>query len=248
MHHTASLLTRRAAAALLGLVPAFGADAATTGSGRVATETREISGFAAIALRGNIDLVVRQGTREAVQVSTEDNLLPLLQTTLEDGRDGQRTLRIQWKNGESVRSTRPAVVTVDLIRLAALSAGGSGDITVEPLKTPSLSLSISGSSNARLRQLDTDQFTLGIAGSGSVQAAGKAARLEISIAGSGDVRARELVADDASVSIAGSGNASVNAAKTLAVAIAGSGDVDYPGGAALTRNRIAGSGTIRHRP
>lgn len=247
--HLAMLFIRRGAVATLtAFGVAFAAHAAsTTGSGRLAAETREITGFSAIALRGSIDLVVRQGTREAVQVSAEDNLLPLLQTTLE-GSDGQRTLRIQWKNGESVRSTRPVLVTVDLIRLSALSAAGSGAITVEPLKTPSLSLAISGSSDARLRQLDAEQFTLSIAGSGDVQAAGKAARFEVSIAGSGDVRARELVADDVSVSIAGSGDASVHATKTLAVSIAGSGDVDHTGGASLTRNRIAGSGTIRQRP
>lgn len=243
------LLTRRVAASLLlGLGATFAAHATTTGSGRVATETRQLSGFSAIALRGNIDLVVRQAAREAVQVSAEDNLLPLVQTTLEGGSDPQRTLRIEWKNGESVRSTKPVVVTVDLIRLSALSAAGSGDITVEPLKTPSLALSISGSSDAKFKQLDAGQLTLSIAGSGDVQAAGKAARLEISIAGSGDVRARDLAAEDVSVSIAGSGDASVNAAKTLAVSIAGSGDVDYTGGATLMRNRIAGSGTVRQRP
>jgi Putative auto-transporter adhesin, head GIN domain len=67
------------------LLPMEAVHAATIGSG----------GFAAITLRGGIDLVVRQGARAAVQVSADDNLLPLLQTTVE-GSGESCALVIQW--------------------------------------------------------------------------------------------------------------------------------------------------------
>ena len=69
------------------------AQAATTGSGALATETRNVTGFSSIALRGSIDLVVRQGEREAVQVKADDNILPLVQTLVEGSGDA-KTLRI----------------------------------------------------------------------------------------------------------------------------------------------------------
>jgi hypothetical protein len=216
---------------------------AATGSGNARTEAREANGFAAIAMRGDIDVVVRQGAKEAVQVSTDDNLLPLLETVVDNG-----TLRIQWKRGESIRTKSKAQVTVDVVKLTAVSLSGAGDLKVEPLKTPMLALSISGSSDAKLNQLDTGELKINISGSGDVLASGKAAKLDISIAGSGDVQARELAADEASISIAGSGDAKITAAKTLAVAIAGSGDVEYGGGAVLAKSRVAGSGSIRQRP
>lgn len=239
-------LSRRpllAAVLLLGWASAQ----AATGSGKPATETRDASGFSAINLRGGINLIVRQGAREAVQVSADDNLLPLLQTVVEGSGDN-RTLLIQWKPGESIRSLGKTVVTIDVVKLNALASSGSGDITIEPLKTPALSLSISGSSDARVNQLDTARFSISIAGSGDVRANGKAAKLEVSIAGSGDVKARDLAADDVTISIAGSGDASVQANKTLAVSIAGSGDVEYSGAATLAKSRVAGSGSIRQRP
>jgi Putative auto-transporter adhesin, head GIN domain len=229
------------------LLPMAAAHAAAIGSGKAATENREASGFAAITLRGGIDLVVRQGAREAVQVSADDNLLPLLQTTVE-GSAESRTLVIQWARGENIRTRAKAVVTVDVIKLTALSSTGSGDMVVEALKTPALALSISGSSDAKLSGLATEQLRVDITGSGDVQASGKATQLSLSIAGSGDLRARELLADDVSLSISGSGNASVRANKTLAVSIAGSGDVEYVGSATITKSRIAGSGSIRQRP
>lgn len=246
----ANLIRRRAwlTAVTLGWIVALApaAQAATTGSGKPATEAREASGFAAITMRGDIDVVVRQGAREAVQVSTDDNLLPLLQTVVEGSGD-QRSLRIQWKAGESVRAKSRTVVTVDVVKLTAVALSGSGDLALGALKTPSLALSISGSSDAKVEQLDAGQLTVSISGSGDVQASGKATKLEISIAGSGDVRTRELAAEDVSVSIAGSGDASVNASKALSVSIAGSGDVEYTGGATLAKARVAGSGSVRQR-
>ncbi len=229
------------------LLPLAGAQAATNGSGKAATESRETSGFSAISLRGDMDLVVRQGAREAVQVTADDNLLPLLQTAVQ-GSGEARTLVVQWRRGENIRPRVKTVVTVDVLRLTALASSGSGDIVVEPLQTLTLTLSISGSSDARLRGLATEQLRLTITGSGDVQASGKAGKLSVSIAGSGDVHARELAADDVTVSIAGSGDASVRADKTLAVSIAGSGDIEYAGAATITGSRIAGSGSVRQRP
>ena len=244
-----ALLLRRPAAALIAaatLLAPGPALAATTGSGKALSETRAVSGFQAIALPGSIDVVVRQASSEGVQVRADDNVLPLVQTIVEGSGD-TRTLRIQFKAGVSVRTKTPVVVSVDVIKLSAVSSSGSGNIRIEALKTPQLSLSISGSSDARLQQLDTDQLSVSIADSGDVQASGRAGKLDVSIAGSGDLRARKLAAGEVSVTIAGSGDASVTAQKTLSVAIAGSGDVDYGGGAVVTNKRIAGSGSVRQR-
>lgn len=220
--------------------------AATTGSGQASSESRSVGSFQAITLRGAIDLVVRQGASESVTVRGDDNLLPSVQTVVEGSGDA-RSLRIQIKPGESLRSKTPIVVTVDVVRLDALASAGSGNITLEALRTPALSLSISGSSNAKLQQLDTDRLRIDIAGNGDVQASGRAARLDIAIAGSGDVRTRDLNAAEVSVAIAGSGDASVTAQKTLSVSIAGSGDVDYAGAASQVSKSIVGSGTLRAR-
>jgi hypothetical protein len=236
-------LTGAAALLTLGLAPAA-VRAASGCSGRSATETRALGTFSAISMRDDIDVRVRPGESESVQVTADDNLLSLLETVVDGG-----TLRIQWKSGESVRPRAKTAVTVAVRRLEAVASAGSGDLVVEALKTPALALSIAGSSDATLRQLEVDGlFRVRIAGSGDVQAHGKAGRLEVSIAGSGDMDARELLVDDASISIAGSGDADVSARKTVAVSIAGSGDVRFGGGATLASSRVMGSGSVRQRP
>ena len=216
---------------------------AATGSGHPASEARAVSDFQAITAAGPIKLVVRQAAREALQLRADDNLLPLIETTVEAG-----TLRIAPKRGENLNTRTPIVATIDVVNLKSLSLSGSGDVLVETLKTPSLALSLSGSSDAKLRGLATDELGVKVSGSGNVEAAGSAAKLKISVSGSGDVRTRELASDDVTVSIAGSGDANVTANKTLSVSIAGSGDVVYGGSGALVKSSIAGSGSVKQRP
>lgn len=244
IHHT---LQRLLLPALVGLtfVPLLAQAASPAGSGRPAAESRSLADFQAVALRGSMDLVVRQGTTQSVQVQADDNLLPLLETVVEPTSNGA-TLLVRWKKGQSLHTRSKVLVTVVVPKLAALAASGSGDIRVEAFNTPALKLSLSGSGDARLQGLTTEELGLSISGSSDVVASGSATRLKISIAGSGDVQMADLKSDDVSVTIAGSGNAAVNANKTLEVTIAGSGDVRYTGNAAV-KSRVAGSGSVNKR-
>jgi hypothetical protein len=69
----------------------------TAGSGKLQTETREVSGFQGVAVKGPMKVVLRQGTREGVAVSADDNLLPLIETTVERGM-----LKIGPKKGDEL--------------------------------------------------------------------------------------------------------------------------------------------------
>lgn len=227
----------------MALLPA-GAQAATTGSGKPASEPRSVAEFQAVASSGSMDLVVRQGA-QSVQVEADDNLLPLLETVVENGRHGA-TLLVRWKKGERIYTRSKVVVTVSTPKLAAVSNSGSGDIRVETFQTPALALSLSGSGDARFDNLSADELTISISGSSDVAGKGRVGKVKIGISGSGDVKLAEMAADDVSVSIAGSGDASVNAARSLQVSIAGSGDVSYTGNPSL-KSSVAGSGSINKR-
>jgi carbon monoxide dehydrogenase subunit G len=243
--------SRRAAFVALCCLPLatallpLAAHAATSGSGKAATEVRTVPEFQAIALAGAMDLRVSQGTPQSVTVQADDNLLPLLETVVEDGKQGT-TLFVRWKKGQNVYARGKVLVTVVTPKLSALSAAGSGNMKVESFTTPALQLAISGAGDVKLDGLSTDELGVRISGSGDVRGSGKATRMKVSIAGSGDVRLTALRADDVQISIAGSGDAEVFADKTLDVRIAGSGDVTYTGNAAL-KSSVAGSGSVKRK-
>ncbi|MCM0608741.1 MAG: DUF2807 domain-containing protein [Ideonella sp. WA131b] len=216
------------------------------GSGRIGTETRPLPAFQGVALAGAIDLVVRQGTPQVVEVQADDNLLPYLETEV-TGSGADARLQVRWKRGTSIYNSRTVRVSVTVPLLTSLAASGSGDMLVEAFETPSLAIRISGSSDTRLRQLTTGELQVSIAGSGDVVGAGRATKLKIGVSGSGDVQLRELKAEEVSINIAGSGDAAVHADKSLEVRIAGSGDVVYTGNPATVSTKVAGSGSVNKR-
>lgn len=233
--------------ALLSLVvlPLASQAASPTGSGKVASETRVLPEFQSIELSGSMDLKVRQGTPQSVQVEADDNLLPLLETVVEGSGAGAR-LNIQWKRWQAIRTRAKVVVTVVVPQLSGVALKGSGDLQLDAFTTPALKLAISGAGDARIKDLVADELAISLSGSGDVAGQGKATRLKIGIAGSGDVRLTDLESDDVRVSIAGSGDAAVNAQKSLEVSIAGSGDVSYVGSPKV-KSTVAGSGSINRR-
>lgn len=211
----------------------------------MATETRAVPEFQGIRLSGSMNLVVRQGDSQSVRVQADDNLLALLETVVESGKDGP-ALKVQWKKGQSFYIRSKVLVTVVVPKLTSLAAAGSGDISVEAFSTPVFKLAISGSGDVKLVGLNTADLGIQISGSGDVAGTGSASKLKISIAGSGNVRLAEMKSDDVSVAIAGSGDAAVQAQKTLQVNIAGSGDVSYTGNPTV-KSSVAGSGSVTQR-
>lgn len=228
----------------LAVLPLTSHAASAKGSGKVATDTRVVADFQAIQLNGSLDLVVKQGA-QSVQLQADDNLLALVETTVENTGQGA-TLVVRVKRGESFSTRSKMVLTVSVPKLTGVAAEGSGDIQVESFNTPSLKLSLSGSGDARLHKLTTSDLGISIAGSGDVSADGSTVKLKVSIAGSGDVRLSDLKSEEVSVSIAGSGDAAVHASKSLSVSIAGSGDVSYSGNPAV-KSTVAGSGSVTRR-
>ncbi|MEO8056732.1 MAG: head GIN domain-containing protein [Burkholderiales bacterium] len=215
------------------------------GSGKLQTEARNVGSFSAVEVHESMDVVLRQGTHEAVELRADDNLLALVETRV-ISRSGVATLEIRMRDQTSFSSRNPITLTIDVVALSSLSVRGSGNVTGEGLKSPALKIAVAGSGNVKLKKLSLDDTSLKISGSGNAELAGKTGRLGLSISGSGDINTRELEADEVTVRIAGSGDASVNAGKTLNVSIAGSGDVEYSG-AATVKSSVTGSGSVKKR-
>jgi hypothetical protein len=236
------VLVLAGAGLLCGWRVAHGADA-VRGSGVAATERRDVGSFAGVALGASFKVVLRPAGREAVEVTADDNLLPLIRTTVR-GSGEQRTLEIDVARNARIEPRTPVVVTVDVVRLEGISLGGSGSIEGNGLKSAKLQAAIGGSGTIGLAALDVDDLAVTIGGSGSFRAEGRARKVSVQIGGSGSCDTEKLAAGDVAVAVAGSGDARVRADTTLSVSIAGSGDV-YHGGAATPQVAIVGSGRVK---
>jgi len=241
MNRRSPLLASLAAVLLLaaaGLAHAFFSTTIVP-SGKVVQESRDAKGYTGLAVSVPGTIVVRQGDYAPIAVEADDNLMPEIETVVEDG-----TLKVRFKQKVNVtgRSTIRLLVTGPTFE--SLAVAGSGDILAEALKSRSLSVSVAGSGDVKIARLDAERLKASVAGSGDIKVAGRAEEVSVSVAGSGDIEAERLEARRAKASIAGSGDVSLWAQESLEVSIAGSGDVRYYGDPTVSR-KVAGSGSVK---
>lgn len=209
------------------------------GSGNIAKQAREVSGFHALGLGLPGAVEVRIGNTESVTIESDDNLLPLIETVVEDG-----TLKIRTVRRNLQLDTRHLKVVITAKKLERIAVGGSGSVDAEGLRGSQLAFDVGGSGSINLRNIEGESVSVSLGGSGNLKASGSADKLKVSIGGSGKVSTGQLATREAAVSIGGSGQAVVWAKQALTVSVAGSGDVSYYGDPQVTKS-VMGSGNVK---
>jgi len=209
------------------------------GSGKARTEKRDVTEFYAIELSvGSADLDVRKGDTASLELTWDDNLMPLVVTSVVKG-----VLKISVERNTS--SAQAAMIRITVPKVSKVSVTGAGNISIEELSGPQAEISIAGSSDIAAT-VNADNFSIAIAGSGIITASGNSPDVAISISGSGYVDTSAIRADAVKIDIAGGGTVAVHAEKHLDVSIAGSGDISYSGKPQVKQS-IAGSGSVTGR-
>ena len=187
------------------------------GSGKMKTEVRPVEKFASVRVSVPANVLIERTGAEGLSVTADDNLLPILDSEVEDG-----TLHLSIAKGKSF-SGRIPIFRITVADLRELDVEGSGSVKASKLDGSALSLSVSGS--------------------GDVHLAGRSDDLAVAVDGSGSVDAAELQAKRAKVAVLGSGDVTVDARDELEATIMGSGGVDYLGSPKVTSS-VLGSGSI----
>ena len=212
------------------------------GSGNVVTETRDVSGFHAIDISYPAQVLVKQGSKESLEIEAEDNLLPGLKTQVKNG-----VLDIFYKttNGKHVNPTKTVKITIVVKDLTSVDFTSAGDLTIENLKTNALDVSLSGAGNLKLNKILVKALGVDLSGAGSMSASGTADDLSLNISGFGDFKGTDLHSKDAQVDISGAGSATMWVDNNLDAQISGAGSISYYGSASVTK-QISGVGGVNH--
>jgi hypothetical protein len=186
------------------------------GSGVAAAQSRVLATFSSLDLAGSNNVTVAVGRRQSVVVHADSNLMRHVTTRVVAG-----TLVIGTTGSFTARS--PMSVDVSVPSLAAVTLSGSGEISVNGINAPRL--------------------TVTLPGSGALYAGGTVARLDITLGGSGLAQLDSLVARDVHAVVAGSGLIRVTATASLNAAVPGSGAIIYRGNPRVTSS-VTGSGMV----
>jgi hypothetical protein len=189
------------------------------GSGNARTEVRNAPAFSAVSIGGSIDADITVGPESHVEITGDDNIVPLITTDVHGDR-------LEISSRKSYRTSVHLVAKITLPKLTGIGLTGSGDLTAHGVQS--------------------DRLGVTLTGSGTIQVDGTAHEADVELNGSGTIKLDQLAAERASVSVSGSGDVAVAASKSLNVSITGSGDVTYRGDPEL-KKRITGSGNVSKR-
>lgn len=238
-----------AAAALAAVAPAGVALASpldwvtgerVQGSGTIKKQSRELAHFTGVSLSLPASVELRIGNAESISIETDDNLLPLIETVIEDG-----TLKVRPAKKNMNLQARTMKIVIQAKEVDRIALGGSGSIESDALRGGKMDFVLGGSGSIVVKGLEAESVKVKVGGSGNFKSgAGNTGRISVSIGGSGDVDVGQVKAREASVSVAGSGEATVWASDVLNMSVAGSGDVNYYGDPKLSKS-VAGSGSAR---
>ncbi len=179
-------------------------------------QTRDVARFTRIDSGDSVDVRVRVGEAQRVQVSAGEEVIDDVRTSVRDG-----VLHVTFDH----------------------RGFGGGDVVVDASVPRLTGIDVSGSGDVDALGVDAEEFEVRSDGSADVSVQGTARTLAVELDGSGDADLTDLVSREAQVTVGGSGDADVRVDERLRATVDGSGDLHYRGDPELTRH-VDGSGEI----
>jgi hypothetical protein len=188
------------------------------GSGRIATENRDVRECSGINVTGVGEIYVVQDSQQSIRVEADDNILDKVIIEEKDG-----ILQVGLKHGSYSDITLKVYVSLSAVRYLALN--GAGNITAG-------------------NQITTDNITCTIIGAGNIYLSGAGAFLKCDITGAGKIDARDFHSDKCEAVVNGAGSCFVFANESLDAKVYGIGSIFYYGNPANVSSAIYGLGLI----
>lgn len=210
------------------------------GNGVVKEESRSLTGYNSIKLKGNFDVILTDEKQGTVHIVAEENIIPLIESQVVDGRELE--LNMKPKLRISYKKAKVYVPARDVHRLTLIGSGNienQGDMIVDHFM-----IILKGSGDIDLKNIESNKCQVLLHGSGDIDLKGKTDNLSVKLKGSGDVSAFGFTAKEVSVELMGSGDVEVYGRDKFVGKITGSGDIKLKGQPPVLIKSKRGSGRI----
>ncbi len=190
-----------------------------TGTGQAKMQVRKVAEFNGVNVSGSYAVIGAMGTPEKVVISTNENLLPYIESNVKDG-----------------------VLIIENSKKADIEPTVKQDIWF--FASSFKSIALNGSSKFQFFDMKSDKLDINLSGSHRLLLTGTATDMHLVVNGDSDVDAKKLLIDNATVEINGSGTVSLAPAKSLNVKINGSGKVTYFTKSPKIEKSVSGAGEV----
>lgn len=188
-----------------------------SGSGNVVTEKRNLAGFTAVDVGGVFKVEIIAQKDFAVEIETDDNLLPLITTKIEDG-----VLKIETE--KRITSHNPIRVRISAPNIEKIESSGASNVTITNLKNSALSIDSSGASKIKVE--------------------GETSNLTIDVSGASNINAENLKAVDANIEASGACHVDINVSGELKSEASGASRIVYSGTPTNIQKKTSGASRV----
>ena len=189
------------------------------GSGKLLKEKRNVGSFNSISTEGAFDIEVVCQKPQEVEISGDDNILPLVSTEVSNNVLRVRSLR-------NYSSSEPLKLRISVPDLVEIQSSGAGTIEVSGVKN--------------------DRFEIDVNGAPTIRASGETKALKIDANGAGNIDTHKLRAARVEVESKGVSGVEVYAMEQLDVTVSGPSHVTYRGNPVVNKT-VHGPGSVEKR-
>lgn len=189
-------------------VLAFGGLFGVEGNGKIKEDPRKVAAFTGVEVGGSVKADVRVGPEQKVVVVTDENLLPLVRTHVENG-----VLEVKFE--KSLRPSKDVRLIVVTPKLDKVSASGGSELTAQVAASPRFSIEGSGGADIDVKGLDTAALLVELSGGVDADLAGRAKAASFELSGGVDLSGYGLAIEEANLEASGGVDVELNVSKRL---------------------------------
>ncbi|MBM4776624.1 MAG: hypothetical protein GQE15_02885 [Archangiaceae bacterium] len=207
----------------------------SVGSGRDATQTRDLGAFKKLSIQSGVQATVTTGAR-SVSITADDNLVDLVETVVEN-----ETLIVRVKPGLSVSTSRGLRATISNDVIEGVSASGGSVVTAPATAATTWKGEASGGSTLTLSGVSTTTATFTASGGSTLSVGGQATDTTITASGGSTVTSTGLVTTRLTVDFSGGSIGKLRATNSVAGTAAGGSTVTITGAQSVMVDASGGS-------
>ena len=190
------------------------------GSGKIVTEKRSLSGFKGVDVGGVFQVEITAGKEFAVEVETDDNLLPLIKTEVNNGV-------LEIESDGRISPTGKILVRVSAPDISEMDVSGAANVTLNGVRNSNLAVEASGAAKLKIT--------------------GQTAKLTVETSGAAKIDADDLRSENATVEGSGASHIDLNVSGELTADLSGASHVTYSGKPTAVHKNTTGAGKVSQK-
>jgi hypothetical protein len=190
------------------------------GSGHPKAESRTVASFQQVQISGGFTATVVVGAASSLTITADDNLLPIITSTVDHGQ-------LQIRTSRSISTVTPVNIQITTPVLTAVDVSGGVTITATNVAAPAFEVHASGGC--------------------VVTVGGRASQFTATLSGGVQLSADGLITERARIDGSGGVRAAVFASQSIDGSFSGGGMLDVRGNPVVRRVNTSGAAMVNYR-